>query len=172
MTAIQTYRRNKKIIGGSKGPGGGTGSSNSPAEILRKLMEKEPKLKKLLTAYKKKMKNKSDSTMKAAKGGQVNIKRLTKKQFLEMPNSQIDKLSFEEIQHLMGKFGMNPGKSETDKRAKGGMPMKKKGYAMGGAMKKKGYAMGGAMKKKGYAKGGAMSKRMGHTDMRKGGMFK
>ena len=171
MTAIQTYRRNKKIIGGSKGPGGGTGSSNSPSEILRRLMEKEPKLKKLLSAYKKKMKTK-DKPMKAAKGGQVNIKRLTKKQFLEMPNSQIDKLSFEEIQHLMGKFGMNPGKSETDKRAKGGMPMKKKGYAMGGAMKKKGYAMGGAMKKKGYAKGGAMSKRMGHTDMRKGGMFK
>ena len=171
MTAIQTYRRNKRIVGGSKGPGGGTGKSNSPAEILRRLMEREPKLKKLLTAYKKKMKD-GDSTMKAAKGGQVNIKRLTKKQFLEMPNSQIDKLSFKEIQMLMDKFGMNPGKSEADKRAKGGMPMKKKGYAMGGAMKKKGYAMGGAMKKKGYAKGGAMSKRMGHTDMRKGGMFK
>ena len=68
MTAIQTYRRNKKIIGGSKGPGGGTGSSNSPAEILKRLMEKEPKLKKLLTAYKKKMKTK-DKPMKAAKGG-------------------------------------------------------------------------------------------------------
>ena len=27
-------------------------------------------------------------------------------------------------------------------------------------------------KTKGYAKGGAMNKRMGHTDMRKGGMFK
>ena len=40
-----------------------------------------------------------------------------------------------------------------------------------GKMKKKGMARGG-MKKKGYAKGGAMSKRMGHTDMRKGGMFK
>ena len=121
-------------------------------------MEKEPKLKKLLSAYKKKMKTK-DRPMKAAKGGSVDIKRLTKKQFLEMPNSEIDKLSFKEIQMLMGKFMPNIGKGEDDmlKRRKGGMTMKKKGYAMGGAMKKKGYAKGGAMmKKKGYSKGGAL----------------
>ena len=176
MTALINDLKRLGLIHGKSsdrnpGPRGGTGSKNSKDEILKRLLDKQPFFKKLLSAYKKKMKTK-DKPMKAAKGGQVNIKRLTKKQFLEMPNSQIDKLSFEEIQHLMGKFGMNPGKSETDKRAKGGMPMKKKGYAMGGAMKKKGYAMGGAMKKKGYAKGGAMSKRMGHTDMRKGGMFK
>ena len=41
---------------------------------------------------------------------------------------------------------------KADKKAKGGMGMKKKGYAKGG-MKKKGMAMGG-MKKKGYAMGG------------------
>lgn len=161
MTAIETYRRNKKIVGGSRGSSGGTGSTNSPSQILKKLMEKEPKLKKLLSVYKKKMKNKSDSTMKAAAGGSVNIKRLTKKQFLEMPNSQIEKLSFKEIQLLMGKFMPYVGEDSSD--------IKKR--KQGGVIKKKGYAKGGAMNKKGYAKGGAM-KRTGHMDMRKGGMFK
>lgn len=55
------------------------------------------------------------------------------------------------------------------KANKGGMPMKKKGYAMGGAMKKKGYAMGGAMPMGGVS---SVTKRKGHSDMRKGGMFK
>jgi len=43
---------------------------------------------------------------------------------------------------------------------KGGMAMKKKGYAKGGMKKKKGMARGGAMmKKKGMARGGAMKKK-------------
>ena len=175
-----------KGSGKDPGPRGGTGSKNSKDEILKRLIDKQPFFKKLLSAYKKKMKTK-DKPMKAAKGGSVNIKGLTKKQFLEMPNSEIDKLSFKQIQDLMRKFMPEVGEDSSDikMRKQGGM-MKKKGYAMGGAMqnkqhtgfakggsmKKKGYAMGGAMKKKGYAKGGAMNKRMGHIDMRKGGMFK
>ena len=80
------------------------------------------------------------------------ITSMTKKQFLKMPNSEIDKLSFKDAQYLMGKFMPEVGKGEDDmlQRRKGGMTMKKKGYAHGGAM----------------------SKRMGHTDYRKGGMFK
>ena len=114
------------------------------------------------------------------------VKSMTKAQFDKLTNKEIANLSNDDAQYLMGKFmkGMF-GQDESDIKmrkqggmmkkkgyAKGGATMKKKGYAMGGAMKKKGYAKGGAMKKKGYAKGGAMSKRMGHTDMRKGGMFK
>ena len=113
---------------------------------------------------------------------------MTKAEFNKLTNKQIANLSMDDTKYLMSKFmkGMF-GQDESDikMRKQGGM-MKKKGYAMGGAMqnkqhtgfakggsmKKKGYAMGGAMKKKGYAKGGAMNKRMGHTDMRKGGMFK
>ena len=175
-----------KGSGKDPGPRGGTGSKNNKDEILKRLLDKQPFFKKLLSAYKKKMKTK-DKPMKAAKGGSVNIKTITKKQFLEMPNSEIDKLSLKQIQDLMRKFMPEVGEDSSDikMRKQGGM-MKKKGYAMGGAMqnkqhtgfakggsmKKKGYAMGGAMKKKGYAKGGAMNKRMGHTDMRKGGMFK
>jgi hypothetical protein len=50
-------------------------------------------------------------------------------------------------------------KAKTMVAAKGGMGMKKKGYAKGGmGMKKKGAAKGGMMKKKGYAKGGAVKK--------------
>tara|TARA_A100001011_G_scaffold394690_1_gene487715 strand:- start:1141 stop:1674 length:534 start_codon:yes stop_codon:yes gene_type:complete len=161
-----------KGSGKDPGPRGGTGSSNSPDEILKRLLEKQPKLKRLMSVLKKKSKTKK--TMKAAKGGAVNVKRLTKAQFENMTNEAIDALSFEDAQYLMDKFMPFIGKGEDDmlERRKGGMTMKKKGYAMGGAMKKKGYAMGGAMKKKGYAKGGAMNKRMGHSDMRKGGMFK
>ena len=199
MTALINDLKRLGLIHGKSsdrnpGPRGGTGSKNSKDEILKRLLDKQPFFKKLLSAYKKKMKTK-DKPMKAAKGGSVNIKGLTKKQFLEMPNSEIDKLSFKQIQDLMRKFMPEVGEDESDikMRKQGGMmkkkgyakggamkkkgyamggAMKKKGYAMGGAMKKKGYAMGGAMKKKGYAKGGAMTKRMGHTDMRKGGMFK
>ena len=74
---------------------------------------------------------------------------------------------------------------KADKKAKGGMTMKKKGYAKGG-MKKKGYAMGGLKKpaagqtglkklpttvrnKMGYAKNGGMIKKKG---MARGGMKK
>ena len=191
MTALINDLKRLGLIHGKSsdrnpGPRGGTGSKNSKDEILKRLLDKQPFFKKLLSAYKKKMKTK-DKPMKAAKGGSVNIKGLTKKQFLEMPNSEIDKLSFKQIQDLMRKFMPEVGEDSSDikMRKQGGM-MKKKGYAMGGAMqnkqhtgfakggsmKKKGYAMGGAMKKKGYAKGGAMNKRMGHNDMRKGGMFK
>ena len=114
------------------------------------------------------------------------VKSMTKAQFDKLSNKEIANLSNDDAQYLMGKFmkGMF-GQDESDIKmrkqggmmkkkgyAMGGATMKKKGYAMGGAMKKKGYAKGGAMKKKGYAKGGAMSKRMGHTDYRKGGMFK
>jgi len=102
------------------------------------------------------------------------IKSMTKAEFNKLTNKQIASLSMDDAKYLMSKFmkGMF-GQDESDikMRKQGGM-MKKKGYAKGGAMKKKGYAMGGAMKKKGYAKGGAMNKRMGHNDMRKGGMFK
>ena len=74
---------------------------------------------------------------------------------------------------------------KADKKAKGGMGMKKKGYAKGG-MKKKGMAMGGLKKpaagqtglkklpttvrnKMGYAKNGGMMKKKG---MARGGMKK
>ena len=208
-----------KGSGKDPGPRGGTGSKNSKDEILKRLIDKQPFFKKLLSAYKKKMKTK-DKPMKAAKGGSVNIKSITKKQFLEMPNSEIDKLSFKQIQDLMRKFMPEVGEDSSDikMRKQGGM-MKKKGYAMGGAMKKKGYAKGGAMsmsaapglreeqktrkmrKKKREEfeddprirmrpgslpkekanirpnqlprnKAKRMNKRMGHSDMRKGGMFK
>lgn len=154
MTALINDLKRLGLIHGKSsdrnpGPRGGTGSSNSPSEILRKLMEKEPKLKKLLSVYKKKKKSGS-KPMKAAKGGSVNIKSITKKQFLEMPNSEIDKLSFKQIQDLMRKFMPEVGEDSSD------IKMRKKG---------------GVIKGKGYAHGG-MSKRMGHTDYRKGGMFK
>tara|TARA_B100000424_G_C22897548_1_gene477359 strand:- start:104 stop:502 length:399 start_codon:yes stop_codon:yes gene_type:complete len=127
------------------------------------------------------------------------IKSMTKSEFDKLSNKEIANLSMDDAQYLMSKFMKGfLGQDESDIKmrkqggmmkkkgyamggavprveqsmAKGGAMMKKKGYAMGGAMKKKGYAKGGAMKKKGYAKGGAMSKRMGHTDYRKGGMFK
>jgi len=75
---------------------------------------------------------------------------------------------------------------KADKKAKGGMGMKKKGYAKGGMKKKKGMAMGGLKKpaakqaglkklpssvrnKMGYAKNGGMMKKKG---MAKGGMKK
>ena len=99
---------------------------------------------------------------------------MTKSEFDKLSNKEIANLSMDDAQYLMSKFmkGMfGEDSSDIKMRKQGGM-MKKKGYAMGGAMKKKGYAKGGAMKKKGYAKGGAMTKRTGHTDMRKGGMFK
>mgnify|MGYP003111289742 CR=1 FL=1 len=57
----------------------------------------------------------------------------------------------EDFAHEMDKKYGEP-MAEIKGFSKGGMGMKKKGYAMGG-MKKKGYAKGG-MKKKGYAKGG------------------
>ena len=166
MTALINDLKRLGLIHGKSsdrnpGPRGGTGSTNSKDEILKRLINKQPVLKKLLSAYKKKMKTK-DKPLKAAKGGSVNIKSITKKQFLEMPNSEIEKLSLKQIQQLMGRFMPEVGEDSSD------IKMRKQG----GMMKKKGYAMGGAMKKKGYAKGGAMSKRMGHNDMRKGGMFK
>tara|TARA_Y100000114_G_C11582496_1_gene241760 strand:+ start:245 stop:607 length:363 start_codon:yes stop_codon:yes gene_type:complete len=115
------------------------------------------------------------------------IKSMTKSEFDKLSNKEIANLSMDDAQYLMSKFMkgfLGQDESDIKMRKQGGM-MKKKGYAMGGAvprveqsmakggaMKKKGYAKGGAMKKKGYAKGGAMSKRMGHTDYRKGGMFK
>ena len=73
--------------GGRQGSGGGTGSSNSPAEILRRLMEAQPELKRLISKLKK-------------------DKKPTKK------------------------------KTKTMKAMGGGMAMKKKGYAKGGAAKK------------------------------------
>ena len=139
-----------KGSGKDPGPRGGTGSTNSKDEILKRLLEKQPFFKKLLSAYKKKMKTK-DKPMKAAKGGSVNIISITKKQFLEMPNSEIEKLSLKQIQQLMGRFMPEVGEDSSD------IKMRKRG---------------GVIKKKGYAKGGAMSKRMGNTDYRKGGMFK
>ena len=103
------------------------------------------------------------------------IKSMTKSEFDKLSNKEIANLSMDDAQYLMSKFMkgfLGQDESDIKMRKQGGM-MKKKGYAMGGAMmKKKGYAKGGAMKKKGYAKGGAMSKRMGHSDYRKGGMFK
>jgi len=58
---------------------------------------------------------------------------------------------------------------KADKKAKGGMGMKKKGYAKGGAMmKKKGMARGGAMmKKKGMAMGGLKKPAAGQTGLKK-----
>ena len=56
---------------------------------------------------------------------------------------------------------------KADKKAKGGMGMKKKGYAKGG-MKKKGMARGGAMmKKKGMAMGGLKKPATGQTGLKK-----
>ena len=56
---------------------------------------------------------------------------------------------------------------KADKKAKGGMGMKKKGYAKGG-MKKKGMARGGAMmKKKGMAMGGLKKPAANQTGLKK-----
>ena len=57
---------------------------------------------------------------------------------------------------------------KADKKAKGGMGMKKKGYAKGGVMmKKKGMARGGAMKKKGMAMGGLKKPAAGQAGLKK-----
>tara|TARA_R100000278_G_scaffold22434_1_gene21034 strand:- start:156 stop:410 length:255 start_codon:yes stop_codon:yes gene_type:complete len=79
------------------------------------------------------------------------IKSMTKAEFDKLSNKEIANLSMDDAQYLMSKFmkGMF-GQDESD------IKMRKKG---------------GVIKGKGYAHGG-MSKRMGHTDYRKGGMFK
>ena len=91
MVAIKTLdgRRspNSSKPGGSTGPRGGTGKRNSPSNILLKLMEKHPRILKLISSIKKK----KPKTMKAAKGG------MTKKQFDGMSTAQMDKLSNAEI---------------------------------------------------------------------------
>jgi hypothetical protein len=81
MTALKTLdgKRVKDPTqpGGRQGSGGGTGSSNSPAEILRRLMEAQPELKRLISKLKKDKKptKKKTKTMKAMGGGMAMKKK-------------------------------------------------------------------------------------------------
>ena len=92
----------------------------------------------------------------------VDVKAEKKKELKE------DRERVEKVREIMAR----------DKKAKGGMTMKKKGMAIGGAMmKKKGMAKGGAMmKKKGMARGGMKKKGYAMGGMRVkykvGGMVK
>ena len=136
MVAIKTLdgRRspNSSKPGGSTGPRGGTGKRNSPSNILLKLMEKHPRILKLISSIKKK----KPKTMKAAKGG------MTKKQFDGMSTAQMDKLSNAEIMELLIKFYPDIGKStdqEYFKMGEGGYRKK------GGVIKPIKAATGGKM---------------------------
>ena len=81
----------------------------------------------------------------------VDVKAEKKKELKE------DRERVEKVREIMAR----------DKKAKGGMTMKKKGMAKGGAMmKKKGMAMGG-MKKKGMAMGGLKKPAAGQTGLKK-----
>ena len=88
MTAIKTLdgrrilpgRGGPPLPGGSQGPRGGTGKSNSPASILKRLMEAQPELKKLISKLKKEGEKPSKSkkktkTMKAMGGGMAMKKK-------------------------------------------------------------------------------------------------
>ena len=149
--------------GGRPGSGGGTGKNNSPEMILKKLMEKDPLLKKLLSALGKKKKGKTEESgdkktkkvMTAAKG------KLTKKEFDALPQAALDNMSQGKLIELIMKFYPEIGRT-TDQEY----------FKMGeGGYRKKGGVMQKAKVGK-YAYGGQAMSRTGHKDMRIGGLFK
>jgi DNA invertase Pin-like site-specific DNA recombinase len=104
------------------------------------------------------------------------VKSMTKAEFNKLSNKQIANLSNDDASYLMSKFmkGFAGGdESDISMRRKGGMAEKAKvgKYAYGGMSKKAkvGKYGHGGMSMAGVSSAG---KRKGHTDMRKGGMFK
>ena len=130
------------------------------------LIDGNPSKKDLIITQINRIKSKTGKTIGAGEKAELN-KALEKIKDTGKVTSQQQKL-LDRIESMADK--------RKQKMNKGGMMMKKKGYAKGGMMKKKGYAKGGAMKKPAAGQTGlkklptAVRNKMGY--MSKGGMMK